>query len=104
MPTAAPLTVLVVEDEPAIRGLLTALLGEEGYRVVEAPTGRAALPLVEWATRQDARPCLMLLDMMLPDMDGLGVLDHLHQRGDGIPVIAMSASREHLAAAVAAGA
>ena len=103
MPTAVSPVVLVVDDEPAIRAVLATLLREEGYALLEAPNGLDAVRLVEWAMDQDPRPCLILLDMMMPGLDGLGVLAHLHQLGDGIPVVAMSASAAHLAAAEAAG-
>ena len=60
--------------------------------------------LVEWASGTEPSPDVMLLDMMMPGLDGLGVLTQLQQLPAGIPIVAMSASRAHLAAAAAAGA
>jgi CheY-like chemotaxis protein len=65
---AAPITVLNVDDNDAMRFARTRLLEAEGYRVLEAPTGRAALSLVE-----EHRPRVVLLDVNLPDMSGLDV-------------------------------
>ena len=104
MPTARVPIVLVVDDEPAVRAVLTTFLREEGYHVLEAPDGLGAMHLVEWASRTEPRPDVMLLDMMMPGLDGLGVLAQLQQLLGTIPVVAMSASRAHLAAAEAAGA
>ncbi|MFN0019843.1 MAG: response regulator [Pirellulaceae bacterium] len=81
---AAPL-ILIVEDEPPIRRFLRASLGEEGYRFNEAETGKEALKL---AAREPAD--LMLLDLGLPDMDGLEVLRQFRDWSQ-VPVIVLSA-------------
>jgi two-component system, chemotaxis family, chemotaxis protein CheY len=57
--------VLVVDDEAALRDLVVATLTEEGYAVAAAPDGAAALALV-----RAAPPCLVLLDLRMPGMDG----------------------------------
>ncbi len=62
-------TVLVVDDEPSIRRFLRPYLGSQGYRVIEAETGRQALALAG-----ENEPDVILLDLGLPDMDGLEVL------------------------------
>lgn len=62
--------LLVVDDDTAIRETLRALLEEEGYTVAEAADGHAALRRLR-ATRS---PCVVLLDMMMPQLDGAGVL------------------------------
>jgi CheY-like chemotaxis protein len=64
--------VLVVEDDPSVRGLLETLLNSEGYEVRTASDGVAGLGQV--STR---RPALVLLDVMMPDLDGLRVLDEM---------------------------
>lgn len=66
-------TVLVVEDEPDMRRYLVDILREE-YRVMEAKTGRAGLKLA-----CDFRPNLLLLDLMLPEIDGLEVCKRIRQ-------------------------
>jgi len=90
MNTAAggPRTVLVVDDEPMLRKLLSRLLRMEGYEVIEAADGQVALDMV--AAHQ---PDLVLLDVMLPARDGLEVLGDLRQRSD-VPVILVSALGE----------
>ncbi|RUR00903.1 response regulator transcription factor [Labedella endophytica] len=75
-PTAATsIRVLVVDDEPNLRHLLSAVLARQGWTVETASTGRAA---VEAARR--LRPHLMVLDVVLPDIDGVDVLRTI--RGD----------------------
>ncbi|MFO0997540.1 MAG: response regulator transcription factor [Alphaproteobacteria bacterium] len=76
--------VLVVDDEPAIRRLLAAGLAAEGYAVVSAATGRAAIEQV----RQDA-PDVVILDLGLPDLDGVDVIRNL-RRFSAVPVIVLS--------------
>jgi two-component system, OmpR family, phosphate regulon response regulator PhoB len=81
-------TVLVVDDEPKLRNLLSRLLRMEGYEVLEAEDGQTALDLV---ARE--KPDLVLLDVMLPARDGLDVLGDLRRTSD-IPVILVSALAE----------
>ena len=61
-------TILVVEDEQDIRELLTYHLEKDGFKVLEASNGKKALELV-----QAEKPQIVLLDIMLPDMDGLSI-------------------------------
>lgn len=78
--------VLVVDDEPVGREMLAENLGLDGYDVVEAESGEAAWQLIEAAPgRFDA----ILLDRMLPDMDGIEILHRVKTRADmtGVPVI-----------------
>ena len=83
--------VLVVDDEPAIRRLLRTSLQAGGYRTVEAETGAAALALI--TGRPDAeRPALVLLDLGLPDIDGLEVI-RLIRAASAVPIVVLS-SRE----------
>jgi two-component system KDP operon response regulator KdpE len=89
IPGAAPLKILVVDDEPAIvRFLRTGLTGH-GYTVLTAGTGRAALEILE----RDA-PNLVVLDLGLPDMDGLDILIQLRTKQSMIPVIVLSSRGE----------
>ena len=87
-PRAATGTVLVVDDEPMLRNLLSRLLRMEGYEVLEAEDGQAALELV---ARE--KPDLVLLDVMLPARNGLDVLGDLRRTSD-VPVILVSALAE----------
>jgi two-component system KDP operon response regulator KdpE len=77
--------VLVVEDEPQVMRFLRATLPTHGYRVLEATNGTQAI--VEAETRQ---PDLVLLDLGLPDLDGLEVLRVLRERGVAVPVIVIT--------------
>jgi DNA-binding response OmpR family regulator len=67
--------VLVVEDDPSVRGLLQTLLIAEGYDVAVASDGLAGL-----VKASSHRPALILLDLMMPDLGGIRVLEEL--RGD----------------------
>jgi CheY-like chemotaxis protein len=60
--------VLVVEDDPAVRDTLSEILGEEGFPVAVAANGQEALTYLRLNT--SAVPCLILLDLMMPVMDG----------------------------------
>jgi len=97
-------SVLVVDDDQSTRELLTEILCDEGYAVLEAVDGLAAIRAVDRERGSTAKPALLLLDLRLPDVDGLGVLHHLAAHGDDVPVVAMSGSPELLTAALAAGA
>jgi signal transduction histidine kinase/CheY-like chemotaxis protein len=82
--------VLVVEDDETIRLILREVLEDEGYRVVTAQNGREALEILS----SGARPCVILLDLMMPVMNGWQLLEALHQRGDlaRLPVVVVSAA------------
>ena len=81
-------SVLVVDDELQIRRLLRVCLEANGYRVLEAATGREAI--TEAAQR---RPDVVVLDLGLPDLDGLAVLKRLREWSQ-VPVVVLSV-RDH---------
>ena len=85
MSPAAPLRVLLVDDEPAIRRFLRLSFDAEGYQVEEASDGKAALD----ALRAKA-PDLLILDLGLPDLDGFEVIRQLREAGSSIPIIVLS--------------
>ena len=97
-------TVLLVEDEPAIRELVVMFLQDEGFEVQQAQDGEEAIHALDQNRPPAEHPCLVLLDMMLPKASGEDVLHHLAEKGAYIPVIAMSASRQKLEVATQAGA
>ncbi len=78
--------ILVVEDEKRIADFLTRGLQGAGYAVDAAPNGATALDFVH-----DADYDLIILDIMLPDMDGLKVLEKIRNRKAGPPVLILSA-------------
>jgi two-component system OmpR family response regulator len=78
--------VLVVDDEPAIRELVTTVLRYEGFEVATAENGRDALTAVE-----QHRPHLVVLDVMLPDLDGFAVQQRLASSGQRVPVLFLTA-------------
>jgi two-component system, OmpR family, KDP operon response regulator KdpE len=93
--TELSIRVLIVDDEPQIRRFLKTSLGAHGYRVIEASCGREAITLT--ATE---RPELVLLDLGLPDMDGLEVIQRLREWST-VPIIVVSV-REREAEKIAA--
>jgi len=82
--SAVPLRVLVVDDEPPIRKLLRLGLTAQGYHVLEAPNGKAALDLL------DQSPNLIILDLGLPDMQGHDLLKTIRSRNDNVPIVILS--------------
>jgi two-component system KDP operon response regulator KdpE len=87
--------ILIVEDEPPIRRLLRATLGANDYRTLEAGTGAEAL-----SAMRHHRPDLVLLDLGLPDIDGLQLIAEIRKLGP-VPIVVLS-SRGDEAAKVAA--
>ena len=82
-------TVLVVEDSQDSRDALALLLDVEGFRVAKAATATAALEMIEG---DGLRPCLVLLDLLLPGMSGLELARHLRASPElaSIPIAALS--------------
>jgi CheY-like chemotaxis protein len=85
-------TVLLVEDDPDIRDIVQDVLEAEGYDVVPASHGKQALEFLD-GTRGGVRPVLVILDMMMPLLDGKHVLDAIKSDHalSSIPVVVMSA-------------
>jgi two-component system KDP operon response regulator KdpE len=82
--TTSALRVLVVDDEPPIRKLLRMGLAAQGYQTVEAADGKTALELMA------ERPDLIILDLGLPDMQGLELLRMMRARNDSVPIVVLS--------------
>ena len=80
-------TVLVVEDDEAMRKLIVALLDGSGYRVLQAPNGEAALQLT---TECDQHIDLVLTDMLMPGMSGIELSTKLRELRPGLKVLLMS--------------
>ena len=78
-------TILIVDDEDSIRISLRGILEDEGYTVVEAESGQAAIDYLN-ANSID----LVLLDVWMPGMDGLETLSHIHQSDPDLPVVMIS--------------
>ena len=92
---SAALKILVVDDEPPIRKLLRTGLAAQGYEVLDAPNGKTALELLA------SKPDLVILDLGMPDIDGLELLRRIRQSHEGLPVVVLS-SRDDEAGKVAA--
>ncbi len=84
MNAAAPLKVLVIDDEPPIRKLLRMGLSTQGYEALEAPSGKSGLDLLA----ED--PDLVILDLGLPDIDGLELLRMIRARNESVPIVVLS--------------
>jgi CheY-like chemotaxis protein len=104
MSTASKHMVLIVEDQPPMRGVIADVLRHSGCDVVEVWNGQQAMSTLEEHRKPGSTLCLVLLDLMMPGVDGFQVLRHLAGLGSYVPVVAMSAHREALADARAAGA
>ena len=87
--------ILVVDDEDNLRTMLVAALKFEGYDVTAAGDGREGLRSVK-----ESKPDLIVLDVMMPELDGFGMLKRLRESGDRTPVVFLTA-RDTSADAVA---
>ena len=85
-PDGQPVRVLVVDDEPNLADLLTMALRYEGWEIRTAHDGLTAV-----RTAREFRPDAVVLDVMLPDMDGFDVVRRLRGGGDRIPVVFLTA-------------
>jgi len=82
--TAAPLKVLVIDDEPPIRKLLRMGLSTQGYDILEAPNGKTALEML------GQKPDVVILDLGLPDVQGHELLRTIRSRNEGVPIVVLS--------------
>jgi DNA-binding NtrC family response regulator len=80
-------TILVVDDDQDLRAGVTAMLGRQGYRTLEADDGRQASRLID-----EHLPDLVILDMMMPRWGGLAVLEHFHGKADAPPFLMITAN------------
>ena len=82
-------TILVVDDEPPIVQVVGDLLKQHGYKVMEASSGKEALEILK-----KSKPNLILLDIMMPGMDGLDVIEKIksNKNFDKIPVVFLTAT------------
>jgi DNA-binding response OmpR family regulator len=81
--------VLVVDDDPDIRELLFTALEDEGFEVVPAGNGQEALAII-----RTFRPDVIVLDLMMPVMDGWQFANELRARDEEIPLVLLSAARD----------
>lgn len=89
--SAAPLRVMVVDDEPPIRKLLRMGLATQGYEVIDASNGRIALEHAE------PKPDLIILDLGLPDMNGLELLRQIRAKNEAVPIVVLSSRADEKA-------
>jgi two-component system, OmpR family, KDP operon response regulator KdpE len=87
-----PVRVLVVDDEPAILRFLRVGLGSQGYQVIEAENAESALDVIS-----QRRADLLVLDLGLPDMDGLEVIRRIRNGGSMLPIIVLSSRNDEAA-------
>src|SRR5438874_1008286 len=86
---SAPASVLAVDDDPSILDLMTDILSGEGYRVLAASNGAEALRVLDGTSE---RPCVVLLDMRMPTLDGWGFASAMKDRGLRYPVVVVTAA------------
>ena len=84
MPATRPLRILVVDDDPAMVGAITALVGTEGHQVVTAYDGLTAVKRF-----REEQPDLVLLDLAMPGPDGFSVIGQMRASGN-VPVLVVS--------------
>jgi DNA-binding response OmpR family regulator len=77
--------ILAVDDEPNILKMISVNLSLEGYKMITASDGLTALTLFDEYT-----PDLVILDIMMPGIDGFEVIDRIRKRGSNVPIIILS--------------
>ncbi len=82
---AAPLKILVVDDEPAIRRFLRTSLSAQGYQVTEAENGVGALEMLGRGAAD-----ILVLDLGLPDIDGVEIIERIRGQASPLPIIVLS--------------
>src|SRR5207244_12319717 len=80
-----PETILVVDDEEKIRCTLRGVLSDEGFDVIEAADGRRALELL-----QHVEPRLAIVDVWMPEVDGIELVERMRSRAPRLPIIVIS--------------
>ena len=88
----APVNVVVVDDEPAIRRFLRTSLSAQGYLVAEADSGMGALEALRRGSVD-----VLVLDLGLPDLDGLEIIERLRGQGSAVPIIVLSSRTDEAA-------
>jgi len=88
------MAILVVDDDPSLRQVLERVLSFEGYDIETAPTGFDALERMQTPARGAATIDLIVLDLGLPDIDGLDVARRLRAHGSTIPILVLTARGE----------
>lgn len=83
-------TILIAEDDEHVRHSLTSILKEVGYSVVEASNGKEVLQDL----KRSADFCLLLTDLVMPEMEGLELITHLRRHRPKLPIVAMSGTFE----------
>src|SRR5689334_15645933 len=78
-------TILVVDDEQQIRQTVRGVLADEGYDVIEAENGRRALDVLA-----ECPPQLALVDIWMPQVDGIELVQRMRHEAPGLPIIVMS--------------
>ena len=81
--------ILIIEDDPVITEFLSTGLKYEGYEVTPKTAGKAGLDALQQATFD-----LIILDVMLPDIDGFEVCRHIRNRGSDIPILMLTVKKE----------
>lgn len=84
--------IVVVDDEPMLRSIVTRMLADHGFRALEATDGLAALELLNGLGRDVG---LVLTDIVMPELDGIALLERLARTHPGVPVLLMSGYSEH---------
>jgi len=88
--TSGALKVLVIDDEPPIRKLLRMGLVTQGYEILEAPSAKAALQLLPES------PDLIILDLGLPDMQGLDLLRMIRAQNEHVAIVVLSSRGDEI--------
>lgn len=82
-------TIFVVDDDPTQRRLMETVLSRQGYKALSASGGREAIQMIDAGKASDT--AVLLLDLVMPEVDGFAVLEHVKRVLPGLPVIVLTA-------------
>lgn len=85
--------IMIIDDEPMIRDMLQQMLGREGYEIVTAEHGKAAL---DWLKQADRHPDLIITDLIMPCKEGLELIPELKASYPEVRIIAFSGGSKHI--------
>ncbi len=85
-------TIMIIDDEPLVRDMLSQMMEREGYNVISAENGRTAYEMLQLAPMPD----LIITDLIMPEMDGIELIREIRKKDNSVGIIALSGGSRHI--------